>query len=80
MDSLRKAAQRSPFKRNDTSEVIDYGVSPEKTEIPKYDHGEVERRVSVASHNISGIRDETHRMLKPRHIQLIGIGGELSLQ
>jgi amino acid transporter len=31
----------------------------------------------VASYNISGIHDDTHRKLKPRHIQLIGIGGTI---
>lgn len=68
---------RAPFKRNDTGEIAmstvkDYGVSNEK-ELPAYDNETAERRGSVASYNISGIHDETHRKLKPRHIQLIGI-------
>ncbi|KAK3070741.1 general amino acid permease agp2 [Teratosphaeriaceae sp. CCFEE 6253] len=41
---------------------------------PSYDYSETERRGSV---NISGEADGTHRKLKPRHIQLIGIGGTI---
>ncbi|KAF2167193.1 hypothetical protein M409DRAFT_66226 [Zasmidium cellare ATCC 36951] len=72
---------RAPFKRNDTGDigtasVKEYGVSNEK-ELPAYDNEVAERRGSVASYNISGIHDETHRKLKPRHIQLIGIGGTI---
>ena len=68
---------RAPFKRNDTGEigtasVKEYGVSNEK-ELPAYDNDVAERRGSVASYNISGVHDETHRKLKPRHIQLIGM-------
>ncbi|RMX85328.1 hypothetical protein D0869_03908 [Hortaea werneckii] len=44
--------------------------------LPPYDAGQEdeERRGSV---NISGVQDTTHRKLKPRHIQLIGIGGTI---
>lgn len=38
-------------------------------DLPTYD--DAERRDSAAA-NISGMRDNTHRKLKPRHIQLIG--------
>ncbi|RMZ08859.1 hypothetical protein D0860_04495 [Hortaea werneckii] len=43
---------------------------------PPYDtrQEDEERRGSV---NISGVQDKTHRNLKPRHIQLIGIGGTI---
>ncbi|KAI7278743.1 amino acid permease [Hortaea werneckii] len=43
---------------------------------PPYDAGQEdeEQRGSV---NISGVQDKTHRKLKPRHIQLIGIGGTI---
>ncbi|RMY51243.1 hypothetical protein D0863_14645 [Hortaea werneckii] len=43
---------------------------------PPYDacQEDEERRDSV---NISGVQDTTHRKLKPRHIQLIGIGGTI---
>lgn len=67
-------------KNHSPSKKQDYGIT---TEIPpKYDGSDVERRMStsaasIASHNISGIHDNTHRQLKPRHIQLIGIGGTI---
>jgi len=38
-------------------------------DLPTYDN--VERRDAMTA-NISGMRDNTHRKLKPRHIQLIG--------
>ena len=38
---------------------------------------ELERRGSVASASVSGLKDTTHRGLKARHIQLIGIGGTI---
>lgn len=38
---------------------------------------ELERRASVASASVSGLKDTTHRGLKARHIQLIGIGGTI---
>lgn len=40
-------------------------------ELPTYDG---ERSESVST---SVVRDTTHRRLKPRHIQLIGIGGTI---
>lgn len=42
--------------------------------LPAYDAGAEERRGSV---NLSGVQDKTHRKLKARHIQLIGIGGTI---
>lgn len=84
MDSLKSLGQRSPFKRTQTSDHIKtdskaYGVESEAVEVdlPRYPAEDVERRASVASYNISGIHDDTHRKLKPRHIQLIGIGGTI---
>lgn len=41
----------------------------EQLDLPTYD--DVERRDSATA-NLSGLRDNTHRKLKPRHIQLIG--------
>ncbi|EME88492.1 uncharacterized protein MYCFIDRAFT_54490 [Pseudocercospora fijiensis CIRAD86] len=73
---------RSPFKRTQTgdgakTETKDYGVTGDTTELPAYNNQDVERRASVASYNVSGVHDDTHRRLKPRHIQLIGIGGTI---
>jgi amino acid transporter len=71
MDSLKSFGQRAPFKRTDTgdvqkSESKDHGVAREKElDLPAYSHDDVERRASVASYNISGIHDDTHRKLKP---------------
>lgn len=83
MDALKSLGSRAPFKRTDTGDVHrseskdDYGVTREKElDLPAYSQGDVERRASVASYNISGVHDDTHRKLKPRHIQLIGIGGK----
>lgn len=74
---------RAPFKRNDTGDhgttTKEYGVNSDEKELPSYDNEGVERRASVASYNISGIHDETHRKLKPRHIQLIGMRNTASL-
>lgn len=82
MSGFKNLAQRSPFKRTDTGGVEksaskDYGVTGTAEIPPAYDNGDVERRASVASYNISGVHDDTHRKLKPRHIQLIGIGGTI---
>lgn len=45
---------------------------------PRYSREEeLERRGSVASASVSGLTDGTHRGLKARHIQLIGIGGTI---
>jgi amino acid permease len=41
---------------------------------PSYEGSDYERRASV---NLSGVQDRTHRKLKARHIQLIGIGGTI---
>ncbi|KAJ4296728.1 general amino acid permease agp2 [Kalmusia sp. IMI 367209] len=59
---------------------IDYGapheydktvkVDPEKNGPPEY------RRSSIAV-SVKTVHDSTHRKLKPRHIQLIGIGGTI---
>jgi amino acid transporter len=85
MDAIKNFGQRAPFKRTDTSDHIKkadskaYGVhsSTEEMDLPAYSNNEEGRRASVASYNISGIHDDTHRKLKPRHIQLIGIGGTI---
>lgn len=80
MSGIKSLAQRSPFKRTDTGAVEksaskDYGITGTTEIPPKYDNGEVERRASVASYNISGVHDDTHRKLKPRHI--LGLGGTI---
>ncbi|KAF2447985.1 hypothetical protein P171DRAFT_383273 [Karstenula rhodostoma CBS 690.94] len=59
---------------------VDYGgphdyektgkVDPENNGLPEY------RRDSIAV-SVTTVRDLTHRKLKPRHIQLIGIGGTI---
>ncbi|KAF2210558.1 hypothetical protein CERZMDRAFT_69221 [Cercospora zeae-maydis SCOH1-5] len=81
MSAFKNLAQRSPFKRSDTGGVEKSDSKDSVTGVtevpPKYDNSDVERRVSVASYNISGVHDDTHRKLKPRHIQLIGIGGTI---
>lgn len=75
MDSFKS---RLPFKRSDANEVSkagevkEYGVPADTKELPAYDAGDVERRASAASYNISGVIDQTHRSLKPRHIQCMG--------
>lgn len=84
MDS-KSLGQRAPFTRTQTGDVQPieskkHSISHEKElQLPAYSSGEsdIERRASVASHNISGVHDDTHRKLKPRHIQLIGIGGTI---
>lgn len=51
------------------------GIYGHTSEIPpQYDGSDVERDSSV---NVRGITDQTHRTLKPRHLQLIGIGGTI---
>ena len=63
------------------SSGIDYG-SPhgyEKTvKVDPEKHGQPDeyRRNSIAI-SVKTVRDSTHRQLKPRHIQLIGIGGTI---
>ena len=46
---------------------------------PAYDFNDVEgrRRRASMSGSVKTVYDSTHRMLKPRHIQLIGIGGTI---
>lgn len=41
------------------------------------DEHDLERSSSIASGTITGLKDTTHRGLKARHIQLIGIGGTI---
>ena len=79
MSTFENLAQRSSFKRTDTGGVEKSDIKDVTgvTELPTYDNGDAERRGSVASYNISGVHDDTHRKLKPRHIQLIGIGGTI---
>lgn len=62
---------KSPFSR--TSDRASDASPPSPPEYGEY-HDTQDRRASV---NISGLRDTTHRGLKPRHIQLIGIGGTI---
>jgi amino acid transporter len=45
-------------------------VEPQSHDFPEY------RRSSMAG-SVKTVRDSTHRKLKPRHIQLIGIGGTI---
>jgi len=59
-------AASEKYKRNQQ-----IATDPEK---PTYD-GEG-RRASVTP-SMKGVYDSTHRKLKPRHIQLIGIGGTI---
>lgn len=63
----------SPFDRTATK-----GSDQSPTSPPEYDAGDSHpgRRQSAAV-CISGLQDTTHRGLKPRHIQLIGIGGTI---
>ncbi|CAG8064935.1 unnamed protein product [Penicillium olsonii] len=46
---------------------------PMKQEVAEQDP----RRDSVDSGSMQSTYDETHRKLKPRHVQLIGIGGTI---
>ncbi|OTA77264.1 hypothetical protein M434DRAFT_254575 [Hypoxylon sp. CO27-5] len=52
-----------------------YGAGNNVTDAEKNDHGR--RGSHVETLTISSDRDGTHRKLKPRHIQLIGIGGTI---
>jgi hypothetical protein len=50
----------------------DFGVSTQVTDTPPtYDGSDIERVQSGT------VRDQTHRSLKARHLQLIGIGGTI---
>ncbi|KAK3630145.1 general amino acid permease agp2 [Elasticomyces elasticus] len=68
----RRRSSAHPGKVKDEKHLDDVGeaVAPP----PAYEGFEAERRGSV---NLSGEVDGTHRKLKPRHIQLIGIGGTI---
>ncbi|KAK5709623.1 general amino acid permease agp2 [Elasticomyces elasticus] len=68
----RRRSSAQPGKVKDEKHLDDVGeaVAPP----PAYEGFEAERRGSV---NLSGEVDGTHRKLKPRHIQLIGIGGTI---
>jgi yeast amino acid transporter len=64
----------------DYSPSRDYGA-PEKEvavgdEKPSYAYDVEGRRASIAA-SVKTVHDSTHRKLKPRHIQLIGIGGTI---
>lgn len=55
---------------------VDYGDQKILGEKPTYDQDvEGDRRASIGS--VKNVQDSTHRKLKPRHIQLIGIGGTI---
>lgn len=59
------------FQRTSSNSSSDHEKKP-----PAYGREEeLERRGSIASASVSGLKDTTHRGLKARHIQLIGIGG-----
>lgn len=61
------------FQRTNSNSSSDHEKHP-----PTYTREEeLERRGSVASASVSGLKDTTHRGLKARHIQLIGIGGTI---
>lgn len=63
------------------SSGIDYGTPPHgyektvKVDSEKQDLPEYRRNSTTIS--VKTVRDSTHRQLKPRHIQLIGIGGTI---
>lgn len=49
---------------------------PADAEKPAYSYDVEGRRASVTG-SVKTVYDSTHRKLKPRHIQLIGIGGTI---
>lgn len=59
----------------------DYGVQHEYDKTVKIDpekNGGLDgHRRSSVSVSVKAVHDSTHRKLKPRHIQLIGIGGTI---
>jgi amino acid transporter len=62
---------------------VDYGVS-EKYKVqegiasdPEKPPYEVDGRRGSVTPSVKSVYDSTHRKLKPRHIQLIGIGGTI---
>jgi amino acid transporter len=53
-------------------EKKEFGVSAQAADVPPtYDGSDIERTPSGVVH------DQTHRKLKARHLQLIGIGGTI---
>ena len=62
---MASTATDLPSKPPPTTTLMD----PEKTTTPTY------RPSSTPA--MKSVRDSTHRKLKPRHIQLIGIGGTI---
>ncbi|KAF2725224.1 amino acid transporter [Polychaeton citri CBS 116435] len=74
-------SSRFPFRKSqiEGENIPQKNVAPktDTVELPSYDSDIEQRRASTASASTSGVRDTTHRKLKPRHIQLIGIGGTI---
>lgn len=69
---MSKSENPLTFRGKDEKGIQDLGGTDA---IPAYvDVDEQERRDSVS---VGGVKDLTHRKLKPRHIQLIGIGGTI---
>lgn len=67
-----------PFKDFGIFQRTSSNSSSDEKQPPNYSREEeLERRGSVASASVSGLKDTTHRGLKARHIQLIGIGGTI---
>ncbi|KAM0708122.1 hypothetical protein Q7P35_004772 [Cladosporium inversicolor] len=71
------ATQTTGYRRGSAKDIEEKqragkGADPD---LPTYDH-DAERHGSEAV-NLSGVHDNTHRKLKARHIQLIGIGGTI---
>ena len=62
-------------KANLDETPIAYGIKDEEARagnnLPSYSPDD------DSSHNLKPVSDSTHRKLKPRHIQLIGIGGTI---
>lgn len=58
-----------------SSEKLGYSVTAEASEVPpNYDSKDPEHGAAVTE---SGMHENMHRKLKPRHVQLIGIGGTI---
>ncbi|KAK3686502.1 general amino acid permease agp2 [Vermiconidia calcicola] len=71
-----KMFEKLPFGRHTTSDSSGSPKPGDTTGLPpSYDH-DTERRNSAFA-TVSGLQDTTHRGLKARHIQLIGIGGTI---
>ena len=69
-------SNKLPFQHSSASDSSSSPKPGESNVPPAYD-ADAERRASAASASVSGLRDTTHRGLKARHIQLIGIGGTI---